>query len=212
MRAASRRPWRWRPLRFKHLKFRKPASGIYHDAGVQFWRLWRIDQREYACSVPCPFSFDISCHYVSLCRSLIFLPPPSFLFPSTWDPGVFIIIIIIFPFWWLSYNKHSISLWQRSYYCHSEVAQHGTTLTLLATSWVRRIVFAQKLAPSVAPGRERRLHTHTGQLDHDELIMPWKVFDNLQLFDLTKSIFILNYITFAVFHFECLIFCTSPTC
>ena len=32
----------------------------------------------------------------------------------------------------------------------------------------------------------------------------WKVFDNLQLFDLTKSS--LNYITFAVFHFECLIF------
>jgi len=51
------------------------------------------------------------CH----CRSLIFLPPPSFLFPSatgqsTWDPGVFTIILIIFPFWWLSYNKHSISL------------------------------------------------------------------------------------------------------
>jgi len=37
----------------------------------------------------------------------------------------------------------------------------------------------------------------------------WKVFDNLQLFDLTKSSW--NYITFAVFHFECLIFCTSPT-
>ena len=34
------------------------------------------------CSVPCPFLADISCHYVSLCRSLIFLPPPSFLFPS----------------------------------------------------------------------------------------------------------------------------------
>jgi len=29
---------------------------------------------------------------------------------STWDPEVFIIIIIIFPFWWLSFNKHSISL------------------------------------------------------------------------------------------------------
>jgi len=48
------------------------------------------------------------------CRSFIFLPPPSFLFPSatgesTWDPEVFIIIIIIFPFWWRSYNKHSIS-------------------------------------------------------------------------------------------------------
>jgi len=28
---------------------------------------------------------------------------------STWDPEVFIIIIIIFPFWWLSFNKHSIS-------------------------------------------------------------------------------------------------------
>jgi len=34
------------------------------------------------CSVPCPFLTDIACHYVSLCRSLIFLPPPSFLFPS----------------------------------------------------------------------------------------------------------------------------------
>ena len=34
------------------------------------------------CSVPCPFLADIACHYVSLCRSLIFLPPPSFLFPS----------------------------------------------------------------------------------------------------------------------------------
>ena len=34
------------------------------------------------CSVTCPFLTDIACHYVSLCRSLIFLPPPSFLFPS----------------------------------------------------------------------------------------------------------------------------------
>jgi len=34
------------------------------------------------CSLPCPFLADIACHYVSLCRSLIFLPPPSFLFPS----------------------------------------------------------------------------------------------------------------------------------
>ena len=47
-------------------------------------------------------------------QSLIFLPPPSFLFPSAtgesnWDPEVFIIIIIIFPFWWLSYSKHFIS-------------------------------------------------------------------------------------------------------
>jgi len=33
-------------------------------------------------SVSCPFLPDIACHYVSLCRSLIFLPPPSFLFPS----------------------------------------------------------------------------------------------------------------------------------
>jgi len=32
---------------------------------------------------------------------------------STWDPEVFIIIIIIFPFWWLSFNKHSISLMSR---------------------------------------------------------------------------------------------------
>ena len=34
------------------------------------------------CSVPCPFLTDIACHCVSLCRSLIFLPPPSFLVPS----------------------------------------------------------------------------------------------------------------------------------
>jgi len=34
------------------------------------------------CSVPCLFLPDIVCHYVSLCRSLIFLPPPSCLFPS----------------------------------------------------------------------------------------------------------------------------------
>jgi len=34
------------------------------------------------CSVSCPFLHDIACHYVSLCRSLIFLSPPSFLFPS----------------------------------------------------------------------------------------------------------------------------------
>ena len=33
-------------------------------------------------SVPCPLLADIACHYVSLCRSLIFLPPPSFPFPS----------------------------------------------------------------------------------------------------------------------------------
>jgi len=31
---------------------------------------------------PSPFLADIACHYVSLCRSLIFLPPPSLLFPS----------------------------------------------------------------------------------------------------------------------------------
>ena len=48
------------------------------------------------CSVPCPFLTDIACHYVSFCRSLIFLPPPSFLFPSatgesTCDPEVFVI-------------------------------------------------------------------------------------------------------------------------
>ena len=34
------------------------------------------------CSVLCPFLADIACHYVSLCRSLISLPPPSLLFPS----------------------------------------------------------------------------------------------------------------------------------
>jgi len=34
------------------------------------------------CSVPCPFLADITCHYVSLYRSFIFLLPPSFLFPS----------------------------------------------------------------------------------------------------------------------------------
>jgi len=34
------------------------------------------------CSVSCPFLADIACHYVSLCRSLIFLPTPSFLFSS----------------------------------------------------------------------------------------------------------------------------------
>ena len=32
--------------------------------------------------VPCPFLAHIACHYVSLCRSLISLPPPSLLFPS----------------------------------------------------------------------------------------------------------------------------------
>ena len=35
-----------------------------------------------------------------------------------------------------------------SQYCRSEVAQLGKTLTLLSTSWVRRIVFAQEFAPS----------------------------------------------------------------
>ena len=33
-------------------------------------------------SVPCPFLADIAYHYVSLCRSLISLPPPSFLILS----------------------------------------------------------------------------------------------------------------------------------
>jgi len=33
-------------------------------------------------SAPCPFLADIACHHVSFCSSLIFLPPPSFLFPS----------------------------------------------------------------------------------------------------------------------------------
>ena len=34
------------------------------------------------CSVPCPFLGDIACHYVSLCRALVSLSPPSLLFPS----------------------------------------------------------------------------------------------------------------------------------
>ena len=38
-------------------------------------------------SVPRPFLADIACHYVSLCRSLIFIPPPSFLFPSATVTG-----------------------------------------------------------------------------------------------------------------------------
>ena len=78
--------------------------------------------------MPCPFLADIACHYVSLCRSLIFRPPPSFLFPSatgesTGDPGVFIIIIIIFPIWRLSYNKHSV--------CHNsrKISENQTSAT-----------------------------------------------------------------------------------
>ena len=89
----------------------------------------RLHLRQVAqCSVPCPFLPDITCHYVSLCRSLIFLPPPSFLFPSatvesSWDPGVFIIIIIIiFPSWWLSYDKHSISLFAPPKINHGRLA------------------------------------------------------------------------------------------
>jgi len=74
------------------------------------------------CPVSCPFSADIPCHCVSLCslRSLIFLPPPFLLFPSatgesTWDPEVFTFIIIIFPFWWLSYYKKIICLYTMDY-------------------------------------------------------------------------------------------------
>jgi len=50
--------------------------------------------------------FDNTCQYLTeVCRSLS--PSPSLHFPaatveSTWDPGVCIIIIIIFPYWWLS--------------------------------------------------------------------------------------------------------------
>jgi len=33
------------------------------------------------CAVPCPFLADIAFHYLSLCRSLIPLPPPSRFFP-----------------------------------------------------------------------------------------------------------------------------------
>jgi len=67
------------------------------------------------CAVPCPFLTNITCHYVFLCRSFIPLPPPSLLFPSatmesTWDPGVFTIIIINFSYWWLSYNKQATSI------------------------------------------------------------------------------------------------------
>jgi len=74
------------------------------------------------CSVPCPFLTEIDCHYVSLRRSLIFLPPPSFVFPSatgesTWDPEVFVIIIIIFPCWWLSFNKYSIYSTHAFWFC-----------------------------------------------------------------------------------------------
>jgi len=42
---------------------------------------------------------------------------------STWDAGVFIIIIIIFTFWCLSYNKHSISPWHRP--CVNRRGQRG---------------------------------------------------------------------------------------
>jgi len=49
-------------------------------------------------------------------KKKVSLPPASLLFPSatgesTWDPGVFIIIIIILPYWRLSYYKHSLSLY-----------------------------------------------------------------------------------------------------
>jgi len=64
-------------------------------------------------TMPYPLLAEITCHYVS-CKSLIHLPTASFLFPSstgecTWNPEVFTIIIIIFPYWWLSCNKHSLS-------------------------------------------------------------------------------------------------------
>jgi len=40
-------PRRWRPLQFKHLKFLKPARGIYSDAGVRRRRLVRDDERVF---------------------------------------------------------------------------------------------------------------------------------------------------------------------
>jgi len=90
-------------------------SGFLHHCTLFFFTFVKSHSASRT-SVPCPFLADITCHYVSLCRSLISVPPPSLLFPSatresTWDPGIFIIIIIIFPSWWLTYNKHFISLY-----------------------------------------------------------------------------------------------------
>ena len=53
---------------------------------------------------------DVAC--TSLLSPLSHLPPPTSSPPSSAaagkpirDPGVFTIIIIFFPYWWLSYNK-----------------------------------------------------------------------------------------------------------
>ena len=53
---------------------------------------------------------SLSC--TSLLSPLLPLPPPIASPPSSaaagepiWDPGVFTVIIVFFPYWWLSYNK-----------------------------------------------------------------------------------------------------------
>ena len=71
----------------------------------------------------------------SLLSPLSHLPPPTSSPPSSpvggesiWDPGVFTIIIIFFPQWWLSYNK----LFYLSRWCDlgdQETGHTGMTLT-----------------------------------------------------------------------------------
>jgi len=60
-----------KPGRFESGIFKRPGGGTM--LGVNFVK---------SHNVLCPFLADIACHYVSLRRSLIFLPPPSCLFPS----------------------------------------------------------------------------------------------------------------------------------
>ena len=97
-------------------------------------------------NVPCPFLTDIACHYVSLCRFLIFLPPPSFLFSSatgqsTWDPGVFTI----------DSSQRCIWLGQLE---SSQVWQHPYTVTI-CTSITTAVYMCSN--PKRCNGRAERL-------------------------------------------------------
>jgi len=70
-----------------------------------------VKSHSATCQVPSYLTSPVT---KCLCVRLSSLyPPPSLLFPcatgeSTCDPRVFVIIIIIFTYWWLSYKTHSL--------------------------------------------------------------------------------------------------------
>ena len=94
-------PWHLRRIPFPFLRSPFPASSIFSSSASRprfssfFFSPPPIPARapcvtsllfftfiKSHSTVPCPFLADIACHYVTSCRSLISVPPPSLLVPS----------------------------------------------------------------------------------------------------------------------------------